>query len=92
MIVHIYNILFVVQITLVGKITSTHEAPTHLSFTIDDGTGKIELSYWTSSDDDQDQVWSIRHLVLLNLVYMQPHRLHILGCKNKPAVWFDRSG
>ncbi len=44
------------QITLVGKIISAHEAPTHLSFTIDDGTGKIELSFWTSGDDEQEQV------------------------------------
>lgn len=27
-----------------------------MSFTIDDGTGKIELSYWTSGDDEQEQV------------------------------------
>ncbi len=46
----------VLQITLVGKIISAHEAPTHLSFTIDDGTGKIELSFWTSGDDEQEQV------------------------------------
>lgn len=44
------------QITLVGKIISALEAPTHLSFTIDDGTGKIDLSYWTSGDDEQEQV------------------------------------
>ncbi len=51
-----YQTRFVLQITLVGKIISAHEAPTHLSFTIDDGTGKIELSYWTSGDDEQEAV------------------------------------
>ena len=43
------------QITLVGKIIQASEQPTHLQFQLDDGTGKIELSYWTS-DDDQDMV------------------------------------
>ena len=43
------------QVTLVGKITQASEQPTHLQFQIDDGTGKIDLSYWTS-DDDQDMV------------------------------------
>ena len=43
------------QITLVGKIIQASEQPTHLQFQLDDGTGKIDLSYWTS-DDDQDMV------------------------------------
>ncbi|KAL3140054.1 hypothetical protein ABBQ38_004334 [Trebouxia sp. C0009 RCD-2024] len=72
------------NITLVGKITSTHEAPTHLSFTIDDGTGKIELSYWTSSDDDQDQMaqrkadWRVG-------VYVRVHG-HLRSFENKKSM------
>ena len=39
---------------MVGKITHASEQTTHLQFTIDDGTGKIDLSYWTTGDDEQD--------------------------------------
>lgn len=61
-----------------GKIISAHEAPTHLSFTIDDGTGKIELSYWTSNDDDQEQVqgrfhWLLNVSAMMCNVIASPH-------------------
>lgn len=44
---------------MVGRITQASEQPTHLQFTMDDGTGRIDLSYWTTGDDEQDLVSAV---------------------------------
>ncbi|DBB06309.1 hypothetical protein WJX77_008374 [Trebouxia sp. C0004] len=72
------------NITLVGKIISAHEAPTHLSFTIDDGTGKIDLSFWTSGEDEQEQMAQRRADWRVG-VYVRVHG-HLRSFENKKSM------
>eukprot|EP00951_Prasinocladus_malaysianus_P009602 scaffold70050_cov50-Prasinocladus_malaysianus.AAC.1 len=41
----------VLQITLLGRIVSTEEQATCLSFTVDDGTGTADVRYWIDRED-----------------------------------------
>jgi len=40
------------QITIVGLITEVQEQSTFLNYTLDDGTGKIEVRLWLDQDDN----------------------------------------
>jgi len=71
------------QITLVGKIIQASEQPTHLQFQLDDGTGRIDLSYWTS-DDDQDMVAQRRADWRVG-VYIRVHG-HLRSFENKKNI------
>lgn len=42
------------QVTIVGSIVSIAEASTNLNFTVEDGTGKMEVKMWVDADEQQD--------------------------------------
>ncbi|KND93127.1 Replication factor A protein 2 [Tolypocladium ophioglossoides CBS 100239] len=44
----------VTQITFVGQVRSINPQPTNVTFTIDDGTGQIEVKKWIDADKQDD--------------------------------------
>jgi len=50
------------NLTLVGKIVSSQESSTSLQYTIDDGTGTVQVRFWLDDDSDsrsQSAEWTV---------------------------------
>jgi hypothetical protein len=50
---HAKHLLFVTQITLVGRFVSMHEQATNLTMVLDDGTGRVEIKYFIDSEETE---------------------------------------
>ena len=46
----------IVNISVMGRIQSVSEQSTHIRYTLDDGTGVLEVSKWAEKTDDDSEI------------------------------------